>query len=128
MYIAEFLLMLKANVKNINDETNQFGKNLCMHIAASKPLANDIEDLDKSIIENEKDVQLSLIKSSGKPEKIINKILDGKMNKYFVFLAIYLKLIVSAYSNPNINARTGILIPHLSLSGLNFTRQSLIVF
>ena len=81
--IGKICVMLKANVKNINDETNQFGKNLCMHIAASKPLANDIEDLDKSIIENEKDVQLSLIKSSGKPEKIINKILDGKMNKYF---------------------------------------------
>ena len=36
------------------------------------------------------------------------------MNKYFVFLAIYLKLIVSAYSNPNINARTGILIDYHS--------------
>ena len=36
------------------------------------------------------------------------------MNKYFVLLAIYLKLIVSAYSNPNINARTGILIDYHS--------------
>ena len=36
------------------------------------------------------------------------------MSKYFVLLAIYLKLIVSAYSNPNINARTGILIDYHS--------------
>ena len=81
--IGKICVMLKAKVKNINEDTNQFGKNLCMHIAASKPLSNDINDLDQSIVENEKDVQLSLIKSSGKPEKIINKILEGKMNKYF---------------------------------------------
>lgn len=36
------------------------------------------------------------------------------MNKYFILLVIYLKLIVSAYSNPNINARTGILIDYHS--------------
>ena len=36
------------------------------------------------------------------------------MKKYLVFLAIYLKLIVSAYSNPNLNARTGILIDYHS--------------
>ena len=81
--IGKICVMLKANIENIDDETDQFGKNLCMHIAASKPLANDIDDLDQSIIENEKDVQLTLIKSSGKPEKILNKILEGKMNKYF---------------------------------------------
>ena len=36
------------------------------------------------------------------------------MNKYLLLLALYFKLVVSAYSNPNINARTGILIDYHS--------------
>ena len=37
-----------------------------------------------------------------------------KMNKYLILLVVYLKLIVSTYSNPNVNARTGILIDYHS--------------
>ena len=54
-----------------------------MHIAASKPLALNVEDLNKELIEKEREIQLDLIKSSGKPENIIEKILDGKMNKFY---------------------------------------------
>ena len=54
-----------------------------MHIAASKPIAFDQDNLEDSIIKNEKEVQLSMIKSSGKPDNIIEKILDGKMKKFF---------------------------------------------
>jgi len=54
-----------------------------MHIAASKPLAMNVENLDKNLIKKEKDIQLDLIKSSGKPENIIEKILEGKMNKFY---------------------------------------------
>ena len=54
-----------------------------MHIAASKPIALDVDKLPLSLIEKERDVQLATIKSSGKPENIIKKILDGKMKKYF---------------------------------------------
>ena len=81
--IGKICVLLKAEVKNNNENTKQFGKNLCMHIAASKPLALDIDKLDLSLIEKERDVQLATIKSSGKPENIIEKILDGKMKKYF---------------------------------------------
>ena len=81
--IGKICVLLKAEVKNNNESTKQFGKNLCMHIAASKPLALDIDKLDLSLIEKEKEVQLATIKSSGKPENIIEKILEGKMKKYF---------------------------------------------
>ena len=76
-------MILKAEVENKDENSKRFGKNLCMHIAASKPLALDIDKLDLSLIEKEKDVQFATIKSSGKPENIIKKILEGKMNKYF---------------------------------------------
>ena len=54
-----------------------------MHIAASKPIALDISDLDTNLIDKEKEIQLATIKSSGKPENILNKILEGKMNKFY---------------------------------------------
>ena len=54
-----------------------------MHIAASKPLSLNIEKLDKDLIEKEKNIQLDLIKSSGKPKNIIEKILEGKMKKFY---------------------------------------------
>ena len=54
-----------------------------MHIAASKPEAIDKKSLKPSIIKREEDVQRESIISSGKPEKIIEKILEGKMNKFY---------------------------------------------
>ena len=54
-----------------------------MHIAASKPLAFDVNDLEKSIVEREKEIQLETIKSSGKPKEILDKILEGKMKKFY---------------------------------------------
>jgi len=81
--IGKICVLLKAEVKNNDEKTKQFGKNLCMHIAASKPIALDVDKLDLSLIEKERDVQLATIKSSGKPENIIEKILEGKMKKYF---------------------------------------------
>ena len=81
--IGKICVLLKAEVKNNDEKIKKFGKNLCMHIAASKPLALDIDKLDLSLIEKEKEVQLATIKSSGKPENIVEKILEGKMKKYF---------------------------------------------
>jgi elongation factor Ts len=54
-----------------------------MHIAATKPEAIDINDLDPNFIEREKNVQRESIISSGKPDKILEKILEGKMNKFY---------------------------------------------
>ena len=54
-----------------------------MHIAASKPLAIDINELNKSLVNKEKEVLLSSIKSSGKSQEIIDKILIGRMNKFY---------------------------------------------
>ena len=81
--IGKICVLLKAEVENNNENTKQFGKNLCMHIAASKPLALDVDKLDLSLIEKERDVQLATIKSSDKADNIIKIILEGKMNKFF---------------------------------------------
>jgi len=66
-----------------NDEVKKFSKNLCMHIAASKPEAMDIDKLPVELIENEKKIQEDMIKDSGKPSNVMEKILDGKMKKFY---------------------------------------------
>ena len=53
-----------------------------MHITASKPLALDEKSLDKNLIEKEREIYISQLKASGKPENIIDKIVDGKIKKY----------------------------------------------
>ena len=81
--IGKIAVTLKINVNEITEEVKMLAKNLCMHIAASKPLALNIEQLDKKLIEKEKEVLLATIKASGKPDNIIDKILDGKMKKFY---------------------------------------------
>ena len=54
-----------------------------MHIAASKPEAMDIDKLPKELIESEKKIQEEMIKQSGKPSNVLEKILDGKMKKFY---------------------------------------------
>ena len=81
--IGKICAILVAQIKESNEDSKQLGKNLCMHIAASKPIALDIADLDSNLIDKEKEIQLATIKSSGKPENILNKILEGKMNKFY---------------------------------------------
>ena len=66
-----------------NDDVKIFSKNLCMHIAASKPEAMDIEQLPAELIESEKKIQEEMIKDSGKPSNVLEKILEGKMKKFY---------------------------------------------
>ena len=64
-------------------DLKDIGKNICMHIAASSPKSLDENSLDSDIIENEKNIIKEQLKESGKPNDIVEKMLDGKMNKFF---------------------------------------------
>ena len=81
--IGKICVALSAEIDHENQDSLILGKNLCMHIAAMKPLSIDIDSIDKKIIAKEKEIHLDSIKSSGKPDKIINKIVEGKMNKFY---------------------------------------------
>ena len=67
----------------MNSEIENFSKNLCMHIAASKPEAMDVDQLSSNIVDNEKMIQQEMIKDSGKPSNVMDKILEGKMKKFY---------------------------------------------
>ena len=58
-------------------------RNFAMQIAATNPISINREDVSKSVINREKDIYTEQAKSTGKPDNVIEKIVDGKMNKYF---------------------------------------------
>ena len=65
------------------DKINEFGKQLAMHIAASKPFAISSHDVDPSIIERERSILIEQAKDSGKPDNIIEKMVEGRISKFF---------------------------------------------
>ena len=81
--VGKIISIIQFNSSSIDNEIKQFSKNICMHIAALKPEAIDKNGLSKDLVDKEVKIQKELILSSGKPENVIEKILDGKMNKFF---------------------------------------------
>jgi elongation factor Ts len=65
------------------DELKKFAKDLCMHIAAMKPLYLTPEDVDEKFLETERKIVREQLADSGKPEKIIEQIVEGKIKKIF---------------------------------------------
>ncbi|HZW60753.1 MAG TPA: translation elongation factor Ts [Candidatus Babeliales bacterium] len=65
------------------EDLKKFAQDLCLHIAAMKPLYLAPEDVDPIFLEREKEVFKGQLENSGKPEKVINSIIDGKLNKLY---------------------------------------------
>ena len=59
------------------------GKQIAMHIAAANPASLSADDLDSSIIDREKQILSEQARESGKPEAVIEKMITGRMNKFF---------------------------------------------
>jgi len=66
-----------------NENLRTFAKDLCMHIAALKPLYLSPEDVDPKFLEHEKTIFKEQLADSGKPEKVLEKIIEGKINKLY---------------------------------------------
>ena len=65
------------------DDFRNFAKDIAMHIAASRPLAVERDDLDADAIERERVIYLEQAKNEGKPENIAEKIVVGRLEKYY---------------------------------------------
>ena len=65
------------------DDFTEFVKDLALQIAASNPISVDRETISPEILEKEKEIYASQAKASGKPEKVIEKIVEGKLNKFY---------------------------------------------
>ena len=62
----------------------ELAHNLAMQIAATNPIALDRDSIDDTIISREKDIFTEQAKSEGKPDNIIEKIVEGKLTKFFL--------------------------------------------
>ena len=69
-------------VANTDDFIN-LNKDLAMHIAASTPISINREDIASDIIEREKEIYADQASQSGKPDNIIDKMIEGRMNKFY---------------------------------------------
>ena len=64
-------------------EFNEFTKNLAMQIAAANPMAIGREDLDPELVEKEKAILMAQARESGKPENVLEKMVEGRIKKFF---------------------------------------------
>lgn len=62
---------------------SEFVHNIAMQIAAANPLCVRREEMPADIIEKERDIYRAQAQESGKPDKVIEKIVDGKVDKFF---------------------------------------------
>jgi elongation factor Ts len=65
------------------EEFQTFVKNIAMHVAASNPQYIRREDVPKEVLEKEKDIYRTQALESGKPEKVIDKIVEGKLERFY---------------------------------------------
>ena len=72
-------------LKSTADEgkLSALAKQIAMHIAAANPLALTPEHLSKEVVERERNVQWELAKQSGKPDAVIEKMMEGRMRKFY---------------------------------------------
>lgn len=61
----------------------EFARNIAMHIAATNPVGINPEDVPAAILSREKEIYRAQALETGKPEKMIDKIAEGKLNKFF---------------------------------------------
>src|ERR1043166_7352767 len=64
-------------------------KDIAMHIAAANPLYVKREDVPGDVLEKEKEIYKDQARASGKPEKIIDKIAEGKLESYYQMVCLY---------------------------------------
>jgi len=77
-------------LKSVGDKAvlTSIGRQVAMHIAATNPLAIRAEEVDAAVAERERNVFIEQARESGKPEAIIEKMVDGRMRKFFEEVAL----------------------------------------
>ena len=66
----------------INGENSEFARQVAMHVAAANPQALSSGELDQSVVEREKHILTEQARESGKPEQVIEKMIQGRMKKF----------------------------------------------
>ncbi|MFQ5499774.1 MAG: translation elongation factor Ts [Candidatus Zixiibacteriota bacterium] len=65
------------------DSFKEFARNIAMHVAAVAPMCVDREGIDQSIVDREREIFRQQALNDGKPESIVDKIVEGKIEKFY---------------------------------------------
>ena len=65
------------------DDFKNLANDICMHIAATAPMSISVEDVSMDVVEKEKEIYSEQAKKSGKPENIIEKMVEGRLKKFY---------------------------------------------
>ncbi len=66
-----------------NDDFKGFVRNICLQVAATNPAYLNKEDVPESVLESERQVIRAQALNEGKPEKVVEKIVEGRIDKYY---------------------------------------------
>ena len=80
--LSKLAVLVSLETNNDSKNLKSFGKQLCMHIAASNPLAIEANNIDKETLDKEITLISEELKNTGKPVDIVKKITLGKINKF----------------------------------------------
>ena len=69
-------------IVDLSTDNPALAKDLAMHIAAANPLCVDEQDVPQEVLEKEREIQLAQARQSGKPDEIIEKMVNGRMKKF----------------------------------------------
>jgi elongation factor Ts len=72
----------------LSADNTEFGKQVAMHVAAVNPASLSEIDLDPAVVEKERQVQIDIARESGKPEQVIEKMIEGRMKKYMAEITL----------------------------------------
>jgi elongation factor Ts len=65
------------------EQFRSFAHNLALHVAANSPSYIDVDDVPAAVLENERDIARNRALQEGKPEKVIDKIVTGRIEKFY---------------------------------------------
>jgi len=74
----------------LSGENEAFGKQVAMHVAAAdpRPQALNVDELDPAVVEKERQIQIDIARESGKPEQVIEKMIEGRMKKFLAEITL----------------------------------------
>ena len=65
------------------DAARAFGRQVAMHVAATNPLSLTPDEIDAAVVEREKAIYADQARASGKPDNIIEKMVEGRLRKFY---------------------------------------------
>jgi elongation factor Ts len=80
--LSKLAVVVSIETNDSSENVKSFGKQLAMHVAALNPIALDANSINKEILDKEQNLIAEELKSSGKPDEIVQKIGLGKINKF----------------------------------------------